>query len=146
MFDLKKTLDAISAKWKYKLDELSPGVYRMDVALKIDEDNWRYQFVNISQVADRYFGEPAVLLTSRCGEYSTKVDLYLLLKEAGLNSQSTFTVIPDKRENGSPCEAIICQAAIPVECITEALLDKTLYEVAFNADLVEEKYFGGDGN
>jgi len=146
MFDLKQSLDAISAKWKYKLDELSPGVYRMDVALKVAEDKWRYQFVYLWQIADRYFGQPAVFMNSRCGEFSSNINLYQLLKEAGYGSLSTITVTTDKRADGSPCETVVCQAAIPVEFISELMLDKTIYEVAFNADVVEEKYFGGDGN
>lgn len=146
MFDLKQTLENISAKWKYKLDEVSPGVFRMDVALKVGEDKWRYQFVYIWQIPDRYFGQPAIFMNSRCGEYSPNLNLYHMLKESGYGSLSSITVTTDKKADGSPCETIVCQSAIPVEFVTEQIVDKTIFEVAYNADIIEEKYFGGDGN
>lgn len=146
MFDLKQSLNAISSKWKYKLDEINPGVYRMDVELKVSEDNFRYQFVYIWQIEDRFFGEPAVFMNSRCGEYSSSVDLHSILDESSFCNLSSFALNKDKRADGSSCEVLVCQSALPVETISEALLDKAIYEVAFNADMAEEKYFGGDGN
>ncbi|MCD6069227.1 MAG: hypothetical protein K0S33_4053 [Bacteroidetes bacterium] len=147
MFNLKQSLDAISAKWKYKLEELStPGIYRMDVAIKIGDDKWRYQFVYIWESKERYYGQPAIYLNSRCGEISAKLNLYNILKESAYGNLSSLTITTDKRADGSDCETIICQAALPVEFITEDMLSKTIFEVANNADIVEEKYFGGDGN
>jgi hypothetical protein len=147
MFNLKQSLDAISAKWKYKLDELStPGVYRMDVAIKVGEEKWRYQFVYIWESKERYFGKPAIYMNSRCGEASQRLNYYNILKEAGFGNLTSITVTTDKRADGSDCETIVCQAGLPVDFITEELLSNTIYEVANNADIIEEKYFGGDGN
>ena len=41
MLDLKTALTNISTKWKYKLDEVSPNVWRVDVALKMKDETWR---------------------------------------------------------------------------------------------------------
>lgn len=43
--DLKNALTNISEKWKYKLDETSPGVFRLDVAMKQTDGTLRYQYV-----------------------------------------------------------------------------------------------------
>lgn len=146
MFDLKQALNNISAKWKYKLDEISPNVYRMDVAIKIGDDKWRYQFVYIWESEKRYFGQPVVYMNSRCGMVSPSINFYTILKEAGYCNLSNLTVTTDKTADGKDCETIICQAGLPLEFINEVMLDKTIYEVANNADIIEEKYFGGDGN
>lgn len=43
--DLKTILTNISERWKYKIDETSPGIYRIDVAMKQKDGNFRYQYV-----------------------------------------------------------------------------------------------------
>lgn len=145
--DLKLALENIAAKWKYKLDEISPGVFRMDVAIKVNDTTWRYQFVYIWIIENRISGgKPAIYMNSRCGEFNTNLNLYSILKESGYGNYSTLTVTTDKRADGSPCETVICQAALALEKTTEDLLDMVIYEVANNADIVEEKYFGGDKN
>lgn len=45
MFDLKTAMTNIAQRWKYKMDEVSPGVFRLDVAIKMKDESWRYQFV-----------------------------------------------------------------------------------------------------
>lgn len=146
MFDLRQALQSISAKWKYKLDEISPNVFRMDVAIKVGDDKWRYQYVYLWEVKDRYFGQPAIYMNSRCGVVSPNINFYNILKECAFGNISALTIAKDKKTDGSECETIICQAGLPTEFITETMLDKTIYEVANNADIIEEKYFGGDGN
>lgn len=146
MIDLKTSLQNISAKWKYKLDEISPNMWRMDVALKMKDESWRYQFVYLWEIENRFFGKPAIYMNSRVGEYNTNLNLYSLLKEAGFGNYTTITVTTDKRADGTPCETIICQAAIAKEHATEDMLDQVMYEVANNADIAEEKFFGGDSH
>ena len=146
MFNLREAIENISIRWRYKLDRLPSDVYRIDVAIKVGENKFRYQLVYIWQIPDRYFGKPVIFMNSRCGEYSPNLNLYHLLKEAGYGTLSTITVTTDKKSDGSPCETVVCQAAIPVEFVNEHILDKTIFEVAYNADVVEEKYFGGDTN
>ncbi len=85
-------------------------------------------------------------MNSRCGEASMKLNLYNILKEAAFGNLSSLAIANDKKADGSDTETVVCQAALPLEFITEDMLDKTIFEVANNADIIEEKYFGGDGN
>lgn len=146
MIDLKTALTNISTRWKYKLEEVSPNVWRMDVALKMKDESWRYQFVYVWQIDTRFQGKPAIYMNSRCGEFNSNLNLFSLLKESGYGNYCSVTVTTDKRADGSPCETVIVQASLSVEHTTEDLLDKVCYEVASNADIIEEKFFGGDNN
>ena len=146
MIDLKTALTNISNKWKYKLEEVSPNVWRLDVALKMKDESWRYQFVYVWIVETRFQGNPAIYMNSRCGEFNSNLNLYSLLKESGYGNYSNVTVTTDKRADGSPCETVIVQASLSVDFTTEDLLDKVIYEVASNADIMEEKFYGGDAN
>jgi hypothetical protein len=146
MFDLKTAVTNIAAKWKYKLDEVSPGVYRMDVAIKMKDDSWRYQMVWVWLITGRHFGKDVVYMNSRCGEYNPNINHYKLLKEGGYGTFAQVTVTTDKRADGSPCETIIVQAVQPVELTNETILNEVIYDVAYNADIIEGSYFGGDKN
>ncbi len=146
MFDLKTAITNISARWKYKMDEVSPGVYKLDVALKMKDETWRYQGVYIWIIAGRHFGKDVVYMNSRCGEYNPNINHYKLLKEGGYGTFSQVTVTTDKRADGSSCETIIVQAVQPIELTNETILNEVIYDVAYNADIIEETYFGGDVN
>lgn len=146
MIDLKTALTNISTRWKYKMDEVSPNVWRMDVALKMKDESWRYQYVYTWIVQSRFQGKDAIYMNSRCGEYNSNLNLYNLLKESGYGNYCSVTVTTDKRADGTPCETIIVQASLAHEHTTEELLDKVLFEVANGADIIEEKFFGGDSN
>jgi len=146
MFDLKAVLTNITSRWKYKLDEISPGIFRIDVAIKMKDENWRYQYVYVWIIAGRHFGKEVVYFNSRCGEYNPNLNHYKLLKEGGMGTYAQVTVTTDKRPDGSDCETIIVQAVQPVELTNESILDAVLYDVAYNADIIEEVYFGGDNN
>ena len=146
MFDLKTAVTNIANKWKYKLDEISPGVFRMDVAIKMKDGSWRYQMVYIWVITGRHFGKDVVYMNSRCGEYNPNLNHYKLLKEGGYGTYAQVTVTTDKRANGEPCETIIVQAVQPIELTNENILNEVIYDVAYNADIIEETYFGGDQN
>ncbi|MBK7149889.1 MAG: hypothetical protein IPH78_14040 [Bacteroidetes bacterium] len=45
-----------------------------------------------------------------------------------------------------PCETIITQAVPAFAMTSPELLNEIIYEVAVNADIIEEKFFGGDKN
>jgi hypothetical protein len=145
-FDLKQAVTNIAEKWKYKMDETSPGVFRMDVAIKMKDDSWRYQLVYVWQIAGRHFGKDVIYMNSRCGEYNPNLNHYKLLKEGGYGTFAQVTVTTDKRADGSACETIIVQAVQPVELTNETILNEVIYDVAYNADIIEEAYFGGDSN
>jgi len=146
MFDLKVTLTNISTRWKYKMDEITPGIFRIDVAIKMKDESWRYQFVYIWMISGRHFGKDVVYMNSRCGEYNPNLNHYKLLKAGGYGTFAQVTVTTDTRKDGSPCETIIVQAVQPVELTSESILNEVIYDVAYNADIVEELFFGGDNN
>ncbi len=146
MFDLKTIIKNITTRWKYKLEEVSPGIFRVDVAIKMKDESWRYQYVYIWIIEGRYFDKDVVYFNSRCGEYNPNLNHYKLLKESGMGTFAQVTVTTDKRPDGSACETIIVQAVQPVELTGEAILDAVLFDVAYNADIIEETYFGGDNH
>lgn len=146
MFDLKTAITNIAERWKYKMDEVSPGIFRLDVAIKMKDGSWRYQFVYAWIIQGRHFGKDVVYMNSRCGEYNPNLNHYKLLKEGGYGTYAQVTVTTDKRANGEPCETVIVQAVQPVELTSEAILNEVIYDVAYNADIIEESYFGGDNN
>ena len=45
--DLKITVTNIATRWNYKVEEVSPGIFRMDVAIKMKDGTFRYQFVYV---------------------------------------------------------------------------------------------------
>ncbi len=146
MIHLKEAVTNIANKWKYKLDEISPGVFRMDVAIKMKDGGFRYQNVYIWEVKGRHFGKDVIYMNSRCGEYNPNLNHYKLLKEAGFGTFSQVTITTDTRIDGSPCETLIVQAVQPIEITSEVILNEVIYDVAYNADIIEETYFGGDVN
>ncbi|MFN3317038.1 MAG: hypothetical protein ACK40K_09520, partial [Raineya sp.] len=85
---------------------------------------------------------------SRCGTYEEgATDTYNLLKEAGFGHYSMVTITKDKLADGTPCETVIVQASPIGEHInTLDELADIVWEVAEVADIIEEKYFGGDKN
>ncbi len=146
MFDLKTAVTNISTKWKYKLDEVSPGIWKIDVALKMKDNTWRYQNVWVWEIKGRHFGKDVVYMNTRCGEYNPNLNHYKMLKEGGYGTFAQVTITTDKRPDGTPCETVIVQAVQPIELTNETILNEVIYDVAYNADIIEETYFGGDNN
>lgn len=146
MFDLKVIVENIAKRWNYKIDEVSPGVFRVDVAIKMKDESFRYQFVYIWIIKERYFGKDVVYMNSRCGEFNQNLNLYKMLKEGGYGTYCAVTVTTDKRADGTPCETVIVQAVQPIEFTNETILNEVIYDVAYNADIIEATYFGGDNN
>lgn len=144
--DLKLVLTNICTRWKYKMDEITPGIFRIDVAIKQKDESFRYQFVYAWIIPGRYYGKDVVYMNSRCGEYNLNLNMYQMLKESGYGNYSSVTVTTDKRADGSPCETIVVQAVQPIEFTSEAILNEVMYDVATNADIIEKIYFGGDKN
>jgi hypothetical protein len=118
----------------------------MDVAIRMKDGTFRYQFVYVWVIQGRYFGKDVVYMNSRCGEFTQNLNLYKMLKESGYGTFSSVTITTDKRADGSPCETVIVQAVQPIEFTTESILNEVIYDVAYNADIIEATYFGGDTN
>lgn len=79
--DLKTVLTSICDRWKYKLDETSPGVFRLDVAMKQTDGSTRCQFVYAWLIKERYMGKDAFYFNSRCCVYTPNINLYHHLGE-----------------------------------------------------------------
>ena len=146
MMDLKIALTNICERWKYKMDETSPGIFRLDVAMKQKDGTFRYQFVYAWLIKERYIGKDCFYFNSRCGEYNLNLNLYQMMKESSYCTYCSVIITTDKRKDGSPCETVVVHAIQPVELTSEAILNEVIWDIATNADIVEQTYFGGDNN
>lgn len=144
--ELKQVLQNITAKWNYKLNELPNNVFSIDVVIPIKDKAPRYQFVYVWVVKARHFGKDVVYISSRAGTYHQGLNLYNMIKESGYCNMSAVTITNDTDKEGRPCETLVVHAGQPLELTNEAILDAVIYEVAYNADFIEERYFGGDKN
>ena len=54
--------------------------------------------------------------------------------------------LPPTRLDGTPCETIIAQAALPLETCNAVILNEAIYDTAVSADYVEGLLFGSDTN
>ncbi len=143
--DLQATLQQIASRYKYKLDEINPGTYRMDVAIPVKDKDTRFQLVYIWKITEAS-GRERIYMNSRCGIYTPQVNLYNILKESAYCNYCTITITTDKTADGTPCETIVAQAVPALAMTTPEFLNELIYEVAVNADIIEEKFFGGDKN
>ncbi len=143
--ELQATLQQIATRYNYKLDEIKPGTFRMDIAVPLKDGKFRYQFVYIWKIQEPS-GRERIYMNSRCGIYTPQLNLYNIMKEAAYGNYCTVTITTDQNADGVPCETIITQAVPALAMTTPELLNEIIYEVAVNADIIEEKFFGGDKN
>ena len=146
MIDLKETLTEYAAEKKYKIKELDGGKLGIDIAMKLKDGSFRYQFVWVWMVEGRGKGKDCIYFTSRAGIYTPKINLYQLVKESGYGVYSTITIVPDKDKEGNPCETVVVQASPVQEFLSKEEFLYILWEVAEVADILEERHFGGDTN
>lgn len=146
MIDLKEVLTAYSEERKYKLKEIEDGKFSIDIAMKLKDGSFRYQFVWVWVSEGRGKGKDCVYFTSRAGTYTPDVNVYQLIKESGYGVYTTITIVPDKDKEGNPCETVIVQASPVYEFISKEEFLYILWEVAEVADILEEKHFGCDVN
>lgn len=146
MIDLKQVLTEYAESKKYKIKELDGGKLGIDIAMKLKDGSFRYQFVWVWLVPGRGKGKDCVYFTSRAGTYTPNVNLYQLVKESGYGVYSTITIVPDKDKEGNPCETVVVQASPVQEFLSKEEFLYILWEVAEVADILEERHFGGDTN
>lgn len=144
--DLKIVLTNISERWKYKMEEISPGVFRLDVAMKQKDESMRYQYVYAWVIKERYHGKDVFYFNSRCGEYNLNLNLYQMLKESSYCTYCSVIITTDKRTDGTPCESVVVHAIQPIELTSEDIINEVIWDIATNADIIEMTYFGGDNN
>lgn len=146
MINVKEVLTEYADSRKYKLRELDGGKFSIDIAMKLKDGSFRYQFVWIWISAGRAKGKDCVYFTSRAGTYTPNANTYQLMKESGYGVYTTVTVVPDKDKEGNPCETVVVQASPVQEFLSKDEFLYILWEVAEVADILEEKHFGGDSN
>lgn len=139
--ELHRMLTFICDKWKYKLDQVEGDKFRVDVAIKMKDDSWRYQFVYvwIKETEKDSF----VFLNSRVCVMSDLVDCNKMLHEAGYCRYASVNILPDTI-NGVECESLCVSATPHSKVVTSDLLDLMIYDIAFNADYLEKLVTGED--
>ncbi|KOY87249.1 hypothetical protein AD998_14800 [bacterium 336/3] len=148
MVNFDTAIKEVATKFNAQIKELSPGVYSLDIPFKLKDGSSRYQYVYAWVIPGRAKGKDCFYFNSRCGTFDPKAtDTYNLLKEAAFGYYSMITITKDKLSDGTPCETVIVQASPIAEHIDSSNeLADIVWEVAEVADIIEEKYFGGDKN
>lgn len=143
--ELKDVLSRIAQRWNYKFNEINENLFGLDVALKMPDGSFRFQYVFV-RTEQPEGGQKRYYITSTCGVYNNTINFYNILKENGFCNYSTITIGSRKNKEGNPEEVLMVQAAPLDAHTTPDLLDVILFEVAFNADYIEKRYFGSDVN
>jgi hypothetical protein len=148
MVNFDTAIQDVAKKFNAQIKEVSSGIYSLDVSFKLKDGSNRYQYVYTWMIPNRLKGKDCYYFYSRCGTFQLgTTDTYNLLKEAGYGSYSMITIIKDQLSDGTPCETVIVQACPVAEYINSIdELAAVVWEVAEVADIIEEKYFGGDKN
>ena len=142
--DLKETLTSIALKWGYKMEELSPGVFGLDISIKRKNSvTLRYQYVT-ARFEELEGADKKIYISSRSGICHNALNFHDLLKESLFCNYCTVAILATKDKEGNANESLIVQAAPLEKHTSPEMLDNILFEVANNADFIEEKYFGGD--
>ena len=146
MIDLKKVLTDYANSKKYKLKEMDNGIFSLDISMKLSDGSMRYQYVWIWVIPGRAKGQDCIYLNSRVGTFNPTINLYRLMKDSGAGVYSSVTIVNDKDKQGNPCESIVVHASPIQNMVTKEEFLYILWEVAERADILEERYFGGDDN
>ncbi|MDW8347925.1 MAG: hypothetical protein RML94_13270 [Bacteroidia bacterium] len=145
--NLKASLDKIATELTATPPkEVAEGVYLLDIPLILKDGSKRYQYVYVRIVPQRYKGKDCILVNSRCGMYNPGINTYQLLKENSFGVYTTITIYQDKTSDDKDCETVVVQASPVAEATSIELLKLIIWEVAEAADIIEEKFFGGDKN
>lgn len=140
-------IQEVAKKFMAQVKEISPNCYSLDVPFELQDGTKRYQYVYAWVIAERAKGKDCYYFSSRCGIINKTTDYYNLLKEASYGIYTSITIAADQTASGEPCEAVVIQASPIAEYVTTVEeMAVILWEVAEMADIIEEKYFGGDKN
>ncbi|MGD1842204.1 MAG: hypothetical protein ACFB0B_15100 [Thermonemataceae bacterium] len=148
MLNFDTAIQDVAKRFNAQIKELSPGVYSLDIPFTLPDGTNRYQYVYGWVIKGRAKGKDCFYFNSRCGIFDKNTtDSYSLLKEAGYGYYSMVTITNDQLSDGTPCETVIIQASPIAEYISSIdELAAVIWEVAEVADIIEERYFGGDKN
>ena len=144
-FDM--AIQEVAKKFMAQVKEISPSCYSLDIPFELQDGSKRYQYVYAWIIPERAKGKDCYYFSSRCGIINKTTDYYNLLKEASDSIYTRLSIATDQTASGEPCEAVVIQASPIAEYVTSvAEMAFILWEVAEMADIIEEKYFGGDKN
>lgn len=137
-------LPQLASEWNTKFEKLDDGVtWAIDVPFKLKDNTTRYQWVYISYGVGVAKGKDIYDVRSKVGDYSATVNLHGMLQEAKFGYYSAVCIREIKRE-GNPVDVIYVQAGPLAEYVTTYEHFKFIIdEVGGNADILEEKFYGG---
>ena len=137
---LKETLSQIALKWGYRLLEIKPDHFNMEINLVRNKVDTRYQIVTIQRESRE--NKPArIYLQGYCGIINDKVSLTEILKIAIGYNYCTPALLDTKDKEGNAVTELIIQACPQEEFTTPELLDAIMFELADKTDYLIMKYF-----
>lgn len=137
---LKEVLSNISLKWGYRLQEVKPDTFNIEVSLVRNKVDTRFQMVTVQR--ESMEGKPSrIYIQGYCGIISDKLPLRDVLKSAITYNYCTASLLDIKDKEGYPVSELIVQSCPQEEFTTPELLDAIIFEVADKADYFVLKYF-----
>lgn len=142
--NIEDWLPQLARVWNTKFEKMDDGVtWGIDVPFSIENSKPRFQWVYISYGVGVAKGHDIYDIRSKVGDYSSKVDLHGMLVEAKYGFYSIVCIKEVKRDE-KPVEVIFIQSGPLAEHVTTFEQFKfIIHEVGNNADILEEKFFGG---
>lgn len=146
MIHLKESITEYALKKGFKMKEVNPGVFILEIQIPFDDGTIRYQLVWIWEIAGRANGQDCIYLNSRVGVYNPTLNLYNMIKDSGAGIYSSITIVNDKDIEGNPCESLVVHASPIKSQLSKEQLFYIIWEVAEQADFMVERYLGVDEN
>ena len=142
--NIEDWLPQLAREWNTKFEKLNDGVtWGIDVPFSMKDSKARFQWVYISYGVGVAKGRDIYDIRSKVGDYSKEVDLHGMMVEAKYGFYSIVCIKDVKRDEKS-VEVIFVQASPLADHVTSFEQFKFIIdEVGGNADILEEKFFGG---
>lgn len=137
---LKETLSEIALKWGYRLQEIRPDSFNIEISLVRNKVDTRFQIVTVQR--ESLEGKPSrIYIQGYCGIINDEIPLRDVLKIAIGYNYCTVALLDTKDKNANPVTELIVQACPQEEFIVPEMLDAIIFEVADKADYLVMKYF-----
>lgn len=138
--NLKETLSQIALKWGYRLQEIRPDSFNMEVSLVRNKVDTRFQIVTVQR--ESLEGKPVrIYMQGYCGIIKDNTFLRDILKISIGYNYCTPALLDTKDKDGNPVTELIVQACPQEEFTTPEMLDAIIFEVADKADYLVMKFF-----
>lgn len=137
-------LPELAMDWNTKFEKLDDGVtWAIDVPINAKNDKQRFQWVYISYGVGVAKGNDIYDVRSKIGDYLPTLNLHGMMVEAKYGFYS-MVCIKELRRDGKRVEVMNVQAGPLADHVTSYEQFKfIIQEVADNADILEDKFFGG---